>query len=225
MGNSTGEDTDYSSLQNLPEFYVRENAIRREMLDELRVILDDPKTKERHVQKCLEKHPEILAQCMGGGHGRWLIPQKRLGAEFVPDFLVGDRHSGGYSWVAVELKQPHVRPFLKSGKPSSTLVDAQTQIMKWRSWLEANHDYASKPTDQHGLGLFDIHSHVFGLILIGTRKLLTENHKVVRRQIEKSCHLQIHTYDWLFEWAGARCGHWESMRNWQSRVFELTTEQ
>jgi hypothetical protein len=35
------------------------------------------------MQSYLSAHPELLIQHLGGGHGRWVIPQKRLGAEYL----------------------------------------------------------------------------------------------------------------------------------------------
>jgi hypothetical protein len=37
----------------------------------------DRATVERDMQKYLEQQPEMLIQHLGGGHGRWVIPQTR----------------------------------------------------------------------------------------------------------------------------------------------------
>jgi len=54
------------------------------------------------MQAFLEREPSMLLQHLGGGDGRWVIPRKRLGAEHVIDFIIGERDSAG--WQAVELK-------------------------------------------------------------------------------------------------------------------------
>ena len=68
----------------------------------------DKATSERELQAFLEGHPNLLIQHLGGGHGRWVVPQKRLGSEFVTDFVIGERHSFGFQWQAVEIESPLV---------------------------------------------------------------------------------------------------------------------
>jgi hypothetical protein len=48
-------------------------------------------TTEPAVQLVLEEHPVLLARALGGGHGRWVIPQKALGAEHGPISLLARR--------------------------------------------------------------------------------------------------------------------------------------
>ena len=67
--------------------------------------------REQEVQTFFEENPILLIQHLGGGHGRWVIPQKRLGAEYVPDFVIGERSSIGFEWQAVELERPTTRMF------------------------------------------------------------------------------------------------------------------
>jgi Domain of unknown function (DUF4263) len=85
-------------------------------------------TVEREVQSVLEEYPILLARALGGGHGRWVIPQKRLGAECVPDFIIGARSSLGYEWTLVELESPRGRMFKRNGDPSKELSHAIRQI-------------------------------------------------------------------------------------------------
>lgn len=93
-------------------------------------------TRETDLQKFLAVNPMLLAQQLGGGHGRWVIPQKRLGCQFVPDFMVGEKSSAGFEWYAVELESPTAKMFTKAGDPSRQLNHAMRQISDWRSWLE-----------------------------------------------------------------------------------------
>lgn len=41
------------------------------------------------MQTFLAEHPHLLVQYMRYGHGRWVVPQQRLGAELVTDFVIG----------------------------------------------------------------------------------------------------------------------------------------
>lgn len=85
-------------------------------------------TTERAVQSVIEEHPVLLARALGGGHGRWVIPQRRLGAEQVTDFIIGEKSSLGYEWTLVELEGPSQRMFRQNGDPSQALSHAIRQI-------------------------------------------------------------------------------------------------
>lgn len=160
-------------------------------------------TSEAPIQRFLEKHPMFLVLHLRGGHGRWVIPQKRLGSEYVTDFMIGEKHSGGHRWTAVELESPRARLFTKHGVPSKALNQGMQQIRDWRSWLQSNRDYAMHPRSMDGLGLTDISASPTGLLLIGRRSLLQPDDKKRRLQLEQDSNVRIQTYDWLIEWAGA----------------------
>lgn len=85
-------------------------------------------TCEEDIQKFLRDNPKFLIQHLGGGHGRWVIPKKKLGSEHVTDFLIGEKHSFGYEWQAVELESPLRQMFNKNGDPSRFLNHAIRQI-------------------------------------------------------------------------------------------------
>ncbi len=159
---------------------------------------------EPEMQAYLQRHPKMLIQHLGGGHGRWVIPQPRLGSQHVPDFVIGDADSSGRHWVAVELEGPQRPLFNRSGDPSRYLWHAIRQIVDWRVWLDMNRDYATRPPEQGGLGLEDINSSVPGLIVIGRRSQLDTGRKAFRRALGSQLNIEIHTYDWLLERAAGR---------------------
>ncbi len=150
--------------------------------------------RERDVQCVFETHPRLLVDRLGAGLG-WVIPQKRLGAEFVTDFLVGEQLSSGFYWQAVELESPRVPMFTKAGDPSHYLVHGIRQIQDWRSWLESNLSYATRARTDHGLGLIDISSHLPGLIVIGRRAETSATTNRLRRQMMADLRIEIRSYD------------------------------
>ena len=152
---------------------------------------------ENELQKYLSSNPYVLAVQLGGGHGRWVIPKKRLGAEHVPDFMVAEKSSVGFEWYAVELESPHVKMFTKSGNPTHQLTHAIRQIQDWRVWLEHNRNYASRPRKESGLGLTDITANVDALILIGRQADINDSSNNLRRRMIKETRIKIHSYDWL----------------------------
>ncbi|MDO9443665.1 MAG: DUF4263 domain-containing protein [Beijerinckiaceae bacterium] len=159
---------------------------------------------ERDMQAYLQQHPEMLIHHLGGGHGRWVIPQARLGAQHVTDFIIGDADSLGRHWTAVELEGPQ-RPMLtKAGDPSQFLWHAIRQIIDWRVWIELNRDYAARAPADGGLGLVDVSPDLPGLIIIGRRTSADADRKAFLRALSKQLNIEIHTYDWLVDRAGGQ---------------------
>jgi hypothetical protein len=159
---------------------------------------------ERDMQTFLEKHPDMLIQHLGGGHGRWVIPQARLGIQHVTDFLISDRDSTGRHWTAVELEGPERPIFNRNGDPSRYLWHAVRQIIDWRVWLEMNRDYASRPHAQNGLDLEGISANLPGLILIGRRQDQHSRRNLFRKALARQLDIEIHSYDWLVDRASGR---------------------
>lgn len=60
---------------------------------------------ERPLQQFLGSRPGMLSQQLSTGC-RWVIALPRLGAEYVPDFVVSRLNSGGLHWTLVELEGP-----------------------------------------------------------------------------------------------------------------------
>ena len=120
----------------LRDYFVWWDDITRQDVDDFERVLDGA-TGEGELQKYLEEHPPMLIQPLGGGHGRWVMSQKRLGSEFVTDFIIGERSSQGFEWTAVELESPTALLFNKNGDPSPVLRHAIRQVTDWRACLRS----------------------------------------------------------------------------------------
>lgn len=192
----------------LREFFTLWDTIEEGDVEALRTVLDDA-TREEDVQQFLQKNPHFLIQHLGGGHGRWVIPKKRLGSEHVTDFMIGERDSMGFHWIAVELESPLSKMFTKGGNPSASLTHAVRQMQDWRTWLSDNQNYAARLRNQDGLGLTDIHTQVPGLILMGRRSTESDDTRRRRRQMSRDSNIEIHTFDFLLD---ALAGRAESLR-------------
>ena len=151
---------------------------------------------ERDIQRVIDNYPRLLTHRLTCEMG-WVIPQKRLGSEYVTDFLVSEELSPGFYWLAVELKSPRVQMFTKAGDPSRYLVHAIRQIQDWRAWLEHNQAYAARPREEDGLGLVDISPRLPGLILIGRRCDTRRETNNLRRQLMADHRIEIRSYDSL----------------------------
>ncbi len=188
----------------LADGYVHWDDITAEEIDAYRAVLETA-NDERPLQKHLALHPILLVQHLGGGHGRWVLSQKRLGAEYVTDFVIGERSSSGFEWQFVELQSPRGQLFVpSSGRQSKQLDEGLRQINEWRRWLAANRDYARRPRDQNGLGLVNVSADDPGLLLIGRETDLTPTDRDRRRQLAAKLNVNIRTYDWLVRRAEAR---------------------
>ncbi len=182
----------------LDEFKVHRWVVLDEDVGALHVTIENA-TCEEDIQQFLEEHPEILARHLGTGASRWCLPKKRLGSEYVPDFLLAEVSSIGLEWLGVELENPNAILFNRRGDPSAALTHAIRQITDWRAWLKDNIDYARRPRDKNGLGLVDIDANLRCYILIGRRKDLSDMTRARRRQMNQDLRVNIHTYDWLAE--------------------------
>jgi hypothetical protein len=173
---------------------------------ELKVFSEKLQTakKESDFQHFFEAYPIFLIQFLGGGQGRWVIPQKALRAEYVTDFLIADKDSLGFHWKVIELKHPSKKAYKNNGNPTSEMTDALEKIRNWRSWLEDNLNYAQRKKESNGLGLTEITPDLPGLIIIGRRNEESEKHRIKRRNLGKESNIEIHTYDWLFDRAEER---------------------
>lgn len=164
-----------------------------ELIHEIKTSVD-----ERGPQKVIEENPALLAALVSTSLGVWVIPQKRLGAEFVTDFMLAYRDSTGMHWIAVELESPTAAQVLQNGNPAKELRTAEQQIHSWRNWLESNLDYARRPPSENGLGLVHVHSKVPGLIIIGRMsRQPPKGYSIVANRLKSENHIDIHSYDWL----------------------------
>jgi hypothetical protein len=152
---------------------------------------------EADLQRFLEENPLILMLQTGGGLGAWVIPQARLGAEHVTDFLVAKEASVGYMWYAVELERPQAKMFNKNGDVSKDLNHALRQIGDWRDWLTNNLDYARRSRNKSGHNLTDIDPELQGLIIIGRDVDIDRSTDERRRRLIREHRTRIETYDWL----------------------------
>ncbi|NOZ09843.1 MAG: DUF4263 domain-containing protein [Gammaproteobacteria bacterium] len=180
----------------LRDFFIWWDEINEKDVEALTLNIENAKCEEE-IQQFLQNNPKYLIQHLGGGHGRWVLPKKKLGAEYITDFVIGERHSFGFDWQAVELESPKRKMFNKNGDPNQYLNHAIRQIQDWRAWLNRNQNYACRSRDENGLGLTDVTPNIAGLIIIGRRKDIDSKTNDRRRQMVQDLNIEIHSYDFL----------------------------
>lgn len=189
---------------DLAEYFAWWDEITANDVEAYEKVLDAA-DDERPLQRFIARNPRLLVQHLRGGGGRWVIPQKRLGSEYVPDFVIGERSSSGFEWQWVELQSPRATLFVpSSGRNSKQLDEGLRQINDWRRWLDNNRDYVRRPRARDGLGLDSASGSDPGMLIIGREADLTEADVERRRQLDTQQNIRIHTYDWLVRQAKAR---------------------
>jgi Domain of unknown function (DUF4263) len=167
-------------------------------VDALELIIDSARD-ERPIQKHLQENPHVLAALLGGSE-RYCYPQKKLGAEYIPDFIIGDVDSTGIQWLLVELETPASGVYLKNDSQLENHArKGVQQVYDWRSWLADQVAYARAPRADSGLGLFDIREKTPGLVLVGRRALMPHDKHAARVDLTQNSDIDVHTYDWLLE--------------------------
>jgi len=182
----------------LEEFDIKGREVTKQEVEQFRAVIEHARGK-KDIQRFLWEHPHILAWRLDGENGRWCIPEKGVGSEYAPDFLLAELGQIGLEWRGLELQSPHAKLFRKDGNPSAALNDAVRRVVDWRTWLRNNIDYARRPSENDGLNLIDISVDIPYYIFIGRQRDLNDNNRNRRRQMSKELKVQIHTYDWLIK--------------------------
>jgi hypothetical protein len=188
----------HAKLRPLIPWHLPRRGVRQGDRDEFRSVLQTA-ADERPIQDLLERRPQLLGSLVRAHPGAWVIPLVRLGDRYVADFFIAGEDSRGLSWILVELESPRARLFTQTGEWRKEARHAQHQIRQWRHYIRENLDAARKPRSDEGLGLVGIEPTVPGLILIGRRSFVSEEPGWMRRDLEASENIAMHTYDWLLE--------------------------
>jgi hypothetical protein len=168
------------------EFEARDEAGRllaslRAGIQELTVELQAEAANEGELQACLTRNPLLF----GLDYHR-VIPQHRLGAEYVMDYAL-ERVSGFVDLVEIEASAHAL--YTQQHKPTAALVRAEQQVLDWLDWIERNADYArqSLPGVQRPLGY----------VVIGRSSSLSEEDqaRLRRRNTTLQGSVQVLTYD------------------------------
>ncbi|WP_086661063.1 Shedu anti-phage system protein SduA domain-containing protein [Lentzea kentuckyensis] len=154
-------------------------------------------TTEKPMQEFLSVHPRMLLGEIAFGC-RWVISQKNLANNGVPDFLTARVNSLGIPWTIVELKTPSVENlFTTKNVPGRHLAAAIQQIKDYRRWLYQNHDMATRYPSQGGLGLIGISDKADGVVYIGREDQRTPLDSERLAQINWDERIEVRSYDSL----------------------------
>ena len=186
-----------AKMQDLADFEV-DMSLTRNTVERFESIVDDA-ADEHPIQEFLQEHPALMARALLGASLCYCIPQKRLGSEYVPDFVVGDIDSLGVHWLLVELETPTSKLVTQTGELEMHARAGVKQIRDWRQWLTDNIGYARLRRAENGLGLYDISGSTPAVVVVGRRALSAETIQSSRLQHRDREQIAVHTYDWLIE--------------------------
>lgn len=161
-----------------------------ENLADFEAVLADA-SDERPIQTLLTSCPVLLGPLVPPGGTYWCLDRPRLGAEYVPDFLLATVTSVGFRWLAIELESPVAKALTQRGLPARKLAEALGQVRDWRVWLSENVSYAR---DERGLK--DIDGNCDAVVVIGRRSTLDPK-QITRYRALSTNGLTVMSYDRL----------------------------
>lgn len=139
-------------------------------------------TKEEELQTFIKKHPFVLhpsAEC---------IPKKKLGEDFVTDFVLVATTTQGQNYILVELERASHPVLTKDFVLSGPVNHALKQTRDWDVWLEKNKAYL-----QNKLPGFETPNF---LVVIGRGDALSEEEKAYLRSYNREWkNTSLLTYD------------------------------
>lgn len=156
-------------------------AILKKLADEFESLIGEA-TKEEELQIFLKKNPFILhpsAEC---------IPKKKLGEDFVTDFVLVATTSQGPTYILVELERASHQILTKDLVLSGPVNHAIKQTRDWDVWLEKNKAYI-----QNKLQGFETPTY---LVVIGRGNSLTDDERAYLRSYNREWkNTTLMTYD------------------------------
>ena len=174
----------------------------RTEVEALRKVVDAA-ADERPIQAHLAANPRLFSPLLGGGHGRWVRPKVRFGDRFEADFMIADADSVGIHWVYVELESPRSPMFLQNGELAEKARRGIHQIHQWRDHIDRNGGAARRLRSEGGLGLPEVRSKNWGIVLAGRTEERGADPAQRRRQLEEDERIMLRSYDWLVDQARA----------------------
>lgn len=163
----------------------------QKIVNEFEALLEINGGVESEIQKFLNTNPILIYP----DYIR-LIPQAKLGIEYVTDYIFVKPTDFGHSCILVELENASHKLFNQNGDLSAPLRHSIKQVSDWRTWLRSNSNYAKE-----SLNLKNLHSDSKAIIIIGRRKNIEPKHFKFLEALTLDHHYQteILTYDDLID--------------------------
>src|SRR5690606_16902163 len=113
-------------------------------LKEFRKFLKQNTASERGVLQFIRENrayfiiASVLCNYDFGHHGAFLFPEFPLSTNFVTDYLVIGRNSGGHEFIFIEIESVYGAVTTKDGSFGESIRKGVKQVEDWQFWLEKN---------------------------------------------------------------------------------------
>lgn len=190
-------DLDYASLA---PFEIEDwHDFTTSVVDQFAEVVEQSGKVERSLQSFLEANPALVAAALlRGGHGRWVMREKRFGDAFRADFLAAEASSLGIEWHLIEIEPPVTRGVYK---PQVGWYDRAArgiqQIREWRAYIDVHRESLWKPRTDWGGGLPRITSDAKGWVIVGREGDFVGQHQWIRDNLKKSENIEVRSWDFF----------------------------
>src|SRR6266478_3023182 len=174
-------------------------ALFSDEISKLEHLLNDPSTRERHLQKFLENHPSFLRGMNYSNVYSQIVLQRDDGSALRPDFMLEPYDD---TWCDIlDLKLP-IQSIIVGGKDRATLAsgihDVAAQLREYASYFEEE-KYRRWVLEKYGLRVYKPR-----LIAVVGRDMREMTKAQIRRAMTAYNDVQIITFDQLVRHAKTR---------------------
>lgn len=150
--------------QLFPNNYICISDLKREsvlsnVIEEFRNIIDRP-CSERDILNFIKdkKAYSIIASIFDGyrfgHHQAFLFREFELPPNYIADFLLVGKNSGGFEFIFIELESPQGQITTKEGEFGAVIRKGLKQVYDWDNWIEKNY-YSLRLVFEKYIGEFE----------------------------------------------------------------------
>lgn len=199
---------DYKVPDNFIEFkpgWYRDFDFSKEA-DALKEELDKSK-KENDIQHYIKDNKKwfipasLFEDYDFGHHEAYIVPEQKLGREYIVDYMLLGRNSIGHQIILVEFENVNVDYRLQTSNMESEEVrKGLTQLRDWKRWMDDNRHYF-----MNSCGLVDISRNIpswgiYYCLVVGRRNRMDSISNQMRGQTQRDTPgLHIVSYDRLVD--------------------------
>lgn len=176
--------------------YKMHNKDIVKLYEDFKNLIKTPLTNERHLLNFIKDTESyfilesLFFRYDFGHHDAYLFREFHLFPDYIVDFLLVGKSSGGYEFIFIEFESPNKEITLKDGSLGNGFRKGVKQIEDWDSWLDSNfsslknlfkrYQNPSKelPSEFYELDKTRIHY----LVIAGQRKHFSEKTYKVKRK-------------------------------------------
>lgn len=143
-----------------------------------------------------------------GHHAAYAFKEFELPPNYIADYLLIGKNSGGYEFIFVELEEANNNITTKDGSFGTTIRKGLKQIDDWNFWLESNFSHLKLLFDKH-IGTLDKSmpreffefdkTRIHYVVVAGRRSHYNDKTYRLRRKLQKESSTKLLHYDNLLD--------------------------